>query len=128
MKNFKLYIVIAAIIGATASLFMLAPSAEAVEIWRTCNGNVSSQVCASTSDNASVYIKRIINTLFFVLGAIAVVMIIISGIRYATSAGNATQVTAAKNTLLYSVIGLAVAIFAYAIVGFVVNQLVKPPM
>ena len=47
-------------------------------------------------------------------------MLIIGGFRYVTSNGDSSQVTAAKNTIMYSVIGLIIAIFAYGIVNFVV--------
>jgi len=66
-------------------------------------------------------IKTIVNILLYLLGAIAVVMIVIGGIRYATSNGDASAVTSAKNTILYAVIGLVVAILAYAIVNFVIK-------
>lgn len=64
-------------------------------------------------------IKTITNILLFILGAIAVIMIIIGGIRYATSNGDSSQTKAAKDTILYAVIGLAVAIVAFAIVQFI---------
>ena len=51
-------------------------------------------------------------------------MIIIGGFRYVTSQGDQTQMQSAKNTILYAVIGLIVAIAAYAIVSFVVTQFV----
>lgn len=66
-------------------------------------------------------IKTIVNMMLFILGAIAVVMIIIGGIRYATSNGDAGNVKAAKDIVLYAVIGLVVAILAYAIVNFVLD-------
>jgi len=66
-------------------------------------------------------IKTIANILLFILGAIAVVMIIIGGIKYATSNGDSSSITSAKNTILYSVIGLIVAILAYAIVNFILD-------
>jgi len=66
-------------------------------------------------------IKTVTNILLFVLGAIAVIMIIIGGIRYATSNGDASATKAAKDTILYAVIGLIVAILAYAIVRFVIE-------
>ncbi|MBQ3430803.1 hypothetical protein IJG20_01705 [Candidatus Saccharibacteria bacterium] len=56
--------------------------------------------------------------LFFV-GAISVIMLIIGGLRYALSAGDSKKVTDAKNTILYALIGLAIAILSYAIVDFV---------
>lgn len=67
-------------------------------------------------------IKTIVNVMLFILGAIAVIMIIIGGIRYAISNGDQNQLTSAKNTILYAVIGLIVAILAYAIVNFVIDS------
>jgi len=67
-------------------------------------------------------IKTIVNVMLFILGAIAVIMIIIGGIRYATSNGDASNTKAAKDTILYAVIGLVVAILSYAIVNFIVND------
>ena len=66
-------------------------------------------------------IKVIVNIMLFILGAIAVIMIIIGGIRYAISNGDSSSIKAAKDTILYAVIGLIVAIMAYAIVNFVVG-------
>jgi Type IV secretion system pilin len=65
----------------------------------------------------------ITNTLLFVIGALSVVMIIIGGLRYVISGGNATTVSAAKNTILYAIIGLIVAFLAYAVVNFVLGSL-----
>lgn len=67
-------------------------------------------------------IKKVVNLLLWAIGIISVIMIIIGGIRYATSNGDSNQVTAAKNTIMYAVIGLVIAIFAYAIVNFVLFQ------
>lgn len=68
-------------------------------------------------------LESIINLLLFIIGAIAVIMIIIGGIKYTTSNGDQAQVTSAKNTILYAIVGLVVAIMAYAIVNFVVDKL-----
>ncbi|MFZ2545317.1 MAG: pilin [Candidatus Saccharimonadales bacterium] len=66
-------------------------------------------------------IKTIVNMMLFLLGAIAVVMIVIGGIRYSTSNGDASATKGAKDTILYAVVGLVVAILAYAIVNFVLG-------
>jgi ABC-type Fe3+ transport system permease subunit len=88
-------------------------------------GQISSGVNAIGGDSNQPKledgIKTIVNVLLFVLGAIAVVMIIIGGIRYTTSNGESAQITSAKNTILYAVVGLVVAILAYAIVNFVIG-------
>ena len=76
----------------------------------------------STPTDANVVIKNVTNIMFFIIGAVSVIMLIYGGIRYTTSGGNANSVTAAKNTIMYSIIGLVVAILAFAVVQFVVNQ------
>ena len=70
-------------------------------------------------------IKTIVNVLLFILGAVAVIMIVIGGIRYTISQGDSSAITSAKNTILYAVIGLVVALLAYAIVNFVIAQFVS---
>ena len=67
-------------------------------------------------------IKKVVNLLLWAIGIVSVIMIIIGGFRYATSNGDSNQVSAAKNTIMYAVIGLVIAIFAYAIVNFVLFQ------
>ena len=76
-------------------------------------------------DSLGDIIRKIINTLMFLLGSVSVLMIIYGGIRYTISGGNTENVVAAKNTILYAVIGLVVAIMAYAIVNFVVQALIS---
>lgn len=67
--------------------------------------------------------ERVVNLLLFLVGAISVIMLIIGGIRYIVSAGDQNQVTGAKNTILYAIVGIVVAVIAYGIVNFVLAQL-----
>ncbi len=66
----------------------------------------------------------ITNVLLFIIGAIAVIMIVIGGIRYVVSGGDSSQITAAKNTILYAIVGIIVAILAYAVVNFVLQSFI----
>jgi len=68
-------------------------------------------------------VQTIISTLFIVAGAVAVIIMIMGGIRYITSTGDGKRVQAAKDTILYAVIGLVVVILGRAIVGFVIGQI-----
>ena len=89
----------------------------------TLSGGVSSsQADDVPKDLAGDVFKNIVNILLFIIGAVSVIMLIYGGIRYTTSGGNANSVTAAKNTIMYSIIGLVVAILAFAVVQFVVIQ------
>jgi hypothetical protein len=65
----------------------------------------------------------VVNVLLFIIGAIAVIMLIWGGIRYTTSGGTSANVTAAKNTIMYAIIGLVVAFLAFAIVNWVLTAL-----
>ena len=65
--------------------------------------------------------QTITNVLLYVLGAISVIMIIIGGLRYVISGGNSTNVTAAKNTILYAIVGIIIAVLSYAIINFVLG-------
>ena len=67
--------------------------------------------------------RQITNTILYIVGIIAVIMLIIGGIKYVISGGDAKKVTDAKNTVLYAIIGLVIAVFAYAIVNFVISAL-----
>jgi hypothetical protein len=68
-------------------------------------------------------LQKIINILLFIIGIIAVIVIVISGIQYVTSGGNAEQASKAKNGIIFAVVGIIVAVMAYAIVGFVVDNI-----
>ena len=68
--------------------------------------------------------SEISSVLLFIVGAIAVIMIVIGGLRYVVSGGDATQVQAARNTILYALVGIIIAILAYAAVNFVINSFV----
>ncbi len=68
-------------------------------------------------------ITTVTNTMLFIVGALAVVMIIFGGIRYAVSGGNASSITAAKNTILYAIVGLIIAFLAFAVVNWVLGAI-----
>lgn len=53
-------------------------------------------------------------------------MLIYGGIRYTVSGGNAEAVKNAKNTILYAIVGIVVAVLAFAAVNFVIGQLAQP--
>jgi hypothetical protein len=100
----------------------------------TCDtGNITVTGGANCSHGTSVpptlfgdggIFTTIVNIFLFVIGAIAVIMLIYGGIRYTISGGDAKNVTAAKDTILYAIVGIVVAILAYAIVNFVIGGLI----
>ena len=99
------------------------------------SGNVSAQVSkgidtATTSemkgksiDGDNGLIKTVVNILLWAVGILSVIMIIFSGFRYITSAGDAAKTKSAQSTLTYAVVGLIVAILAWAIVNMVLDRI-----
>ena len=91
-------------------------------------GSTPSNLFGDTKD-ASGHVTQqgafhiIADTLIYIVGALAVIMLIIGGLRYVASQGSKEGVESAKNTILYAVIGIVVAILAFAIVSFVAQSL-----
>jgi hypothetical protein len=117
----RLLAVVGLLLGLFAINVVTAPvSSAAVDVFGGCSSGVD---CSSvkTKVTLNTQIWNIIRTALTILGGIAVIVIIAGGIMYATSAGDSGKVTAAKNTILYAVIGLAVAMSAAAIITLVNN-------
>jgi hypothetical protein len=68
------------------------------------------------------FFGAIANALIFVVGAASVIMVIIGGLKYTVSMGNPKRVESAKNTVLYAIVGLVVALCSYAIAKFVLSS------
>lgn len=101
-------------------------------------GNFLNTAKAKSLDNAKAGLKKassadsgsdvnttagnIVSTLLFIAGLLAVIVIIYSGIKYITANGDKQKIESAKNTLIYAIAGLVIAIVAYAIVNFVISN------
>lgn len=123
--------VFAAFVFALVALFApVAPSANAQSCTTTEGGIQAGLNCANPGEgnvpqnlfqgDGNVF-TTIVNVLLFLIGAISVIMLIYGGIRYTISGGNSANVTAAKNTIMYAIIGLIVAFLAFAIVNWVLQ-------
>ena len=77
----------------------------------------------NAEDQINEFITAIINIFSLIVGVIAVIMIIIGGLKYITSGGDSGNVTGAKNTILYAVIGLVIVALAQVIVRFVLERI-----
>lgn len=68
-------------------------------------------------------IGNIITILLGLVGVVAVIMLIIGGFKYTVSGGNDKSVEAAKNQIMYAVIGIVITLLAAGIVQFVLSQI-----
>lgn len=87
----------------------------------TANNPLCDQQNTAQNDIFDI-VQTVINILLIAAGIVAVIMIIIGGFRYVTSNGDANAATAARNTIMYAVVGLIIAGLAFVIVNFVVSQ------
>jgi len=122
MKRIKLLVAVIAVMAFGAFVFAPVESVGAIDpLADVCSVDPSSEVCQSSGDDADDLIATLVNVLLFLVGALATVMIIVGGIFYAISNGDASKITKAKNTIMYAVVGLVVALLAYAIINWVVD-------
>lgn len=128
-KSIKLIVAGLMLIPVLAfSLVAPQPVSAQTSTWSIQNGidtakGQSVGTCLFTGVNncSNGLFTTIINIMLFIIGALSVIMLIYGGIRYTISGGDSGAVTNAKNTILYAIVGIVVALLAYAIVNFVIG-------
>ena len=81
--------------------------------------------CTSGDSSITNVIRAAVNILSYIIGAAAIVMVIVAGLKYSVSSGDSARISSAKNTLVYALIGLAIAALAQVLVHFVLTQSTK---
>ena len=113
-------------------LGVFTPSVSAANGIDICSGDSKDSVYCQNKDKGedqvNGIIKTIVGVLLMAVGAISIIMIVIGGILFALSSGDAQKAAKARSTILYAVVGLIVSVFASAIVNFVFDGFSKPPV
>lgn len=124
MKKFILAsLTLVGVVATAAATVPVISPAKAVNPYGACDANSSSAICKGKGETLSDgFVKPTINIILWVVGVAAVIVIIVAGLKYVTSSGNPSAISSAKTTILYAVIGLVIAITAYAIVNFVLKS------
>jgi len=118
----KISRVIAALAVSLGAALLTVLPASALSLMDVINGAYRGQGQPTELFNGSTaLIPRAINLMLFIVGILAIFMLIFGGIRYVVSGGDQTRVKDAKNTILYAIIGLIVAILGYAVVQWVIS-------
>ena len=123
----KLVLSICAVLMTVFSLGSLAtmsPAYAATPADKYITGTNSVNPSTSTPEFKTV-VKNIINAILGIVGIVAVVMMIVGGINFIISQGEAAKVAKARNTILYGIVGLIIAVLAFAIVNFVLTEFIK---
>ena len=104
-------------------MFTIFASAASALGDKACSVSPDAIGCGATGLlSADGFVFNAINTVIFIIGALSVVMIVIGGLRYVLSGGDSAGLKSAKDTIMYALIGVAVAVFAYALVAFVISR------
>lgn len=115
-----------ALVSSSAVVYSVLISTRVYAACDITGGAQSGAECAQgvgTPVSLTAQIRNITNTLLLAIGVISVIMIIIGGIRYALSGGEGDNTKAAKDTILFAVVGLVIALLSYAIVNFVLGRI-----
>ncbi len=124
---------------ATLVAVPLGVSATVAAVDNTSNVNLQEQVCtgstlnvdnttncadatATSGNKANDIIKTVINIFSLLVGVVSVIMIIVGGFKYITSNGDSNNVSSAKSTIIYAIIGLIIVALAQFIVQFVLGK------
>jgi hypothetical protein len=122
MKRIKLFVATLAVAMFGFAAFAPAVSVGAIDdpLASACSSGTADTVCNNRNkQDVNSLIGVLVNTLLFVVGTLSVIMIIVSGIFYVTSTGDAGKVAKAKNTLMYAIVGLVIALIAFVLVNWV---------
>ncbi|MDB5183854.1 MAG: conserved rane protein of unknown function [Candidatus Saccharibacteria bacterium] len=122
LKSVRVFALIAVIIMATLALGSNAHAAGfSMSIADGANAAKGNGQATDLFGQTGTF-RTITNVMLYLIGAISVIMLIVGGLRYVVSGGDSTAVQNAKNTILYAVVGIIVAILAYAVVSFVIGS------
>ncbi len=92
----------------------------------TTEGDCQESTAVGT-ERIQLIVTTIVNIFSIVVGIVAVIMIVVGGFKYITSGGDSGNITSAKNTIVYAVIGLVIVALAQFIVKFVLNKVNSTP-
>ena len=121
--NMKKKLLTAIIALSTVFTVFQFQTAGAIDLFpkTTCSGDVDCSVVKSSETELSKRVQNIINVALFLMGGVAVIMIIVGALRMMIANGDPGNIKSGRLTIMWSVVGVAVILLASAIVNFVVN-------
>ncbi|MDQ3123969.1 MAG: pilin [bacterium] len=127
MRTILLTLLVSLGLGLTFAFPAVTLAAEFNPFDKVCDDETrDAAVCNANKDNPisgqGGIILRIVNILSFVVGVATVIMVVLGGLKYVNSGGDANATSSAKNTILYAIIGAVVFILSRAIIEFVLNR------
>jgi len=123
----KILLSLAVALGIALPVFALPTSVAALSPFdNVCQNNQTNTVCKGTNETLfgpnSIW-NKIVNLILLFVGIIATIVLIIGGMRYVLSGGDSKAVEDAKNTIIYAIVGIVIAMLASALVNFVLAKI-----
>lgn len=125
MRHIKKISIILSVAGLVALCVpVLAFAQSSADVCRGVGVAAGAGGCDPAAGNRAIngVIGTVINILSAVVGVVGVIMIIIGGFKYVSSGGDASSVSSAKQTIIYALVGLAIAASAQVIARFVLGR------
>jgi len=125
---FKSLLLVVVVVSFSSLLF--SQRALAVNVFPGCGSNaasttvckdVNSQTPKSTNPVIGA-LKTVIDVISLIIGVVAVIMIMVGGLRMILSAGDSKTVASARNSIIYAAVGILVAVVAQGLVVFVIDK------
>ena len=126
-EKIKMVVMGLATVATLGTAVAIAPTVGAESEYSGITQYTSGTSVAGGDDDLMTRLQVIINVALGVIGFVAVGVIILGGVQYTTSTGDAAKVAKAKNTILYGIIGLIIALLAFAIVNFILTNIFTNP-
>lgn len=112
-------LVIGILFGTLSAPVFATTKEEACKGVHLTGGNCQDQANQTKTDSL---VQNVVNVLSVLVGIVATIMIMVGGFKYITSQGDSGNISGAKNTILYAIVGLVVVAFAQIIVRFVISK------
>lgn len=129
MKTITRFAFSALIAGLVISVISFTSQNNAAALFSGATGQACSGVnqtndttCSDTAGTVSSLVKTVINIISWIVGIVSIIMVVFGGFRYVTSGGDSTATSSARNTILYALVGLVIAVMAQVLVHFVLGR------
>jgi hypothetical protein len=120
------------ILAAIVSLFVALPAQQVFAVDASdavCESlGATGAECSEGGSGIDTVLRVALNLLSFIAGVIAVIMLMIAGIKYLTSQGDSGSVSGARNTIIYALVGIIIVVLSQSIIQFVLRRATVPPV
>jgi hypothetical protein len=122
-KLFVLTMMLVSLLGGGVAMAATPTDAAKSQVCAGVNAQVTGSDCGGTSGQQSItkVLTAVLQIISWIAGIAAIIMVVLSGLKYITSGGDSSSIASAKSTLVYALVGVVIVVLAQAVVFFVLN-------